>query len=74
LPGFVVLTVSDNDRELEQAVETTAKWVCGPEGVGAAVAAVAREFGIGCRTAMTAVGDYRTPWVDDSDRVSGVEA
>jgi hypothetical protein len=31
LPGFVVLTVSDNDRELEQAVETTAKWVCGPE-------------------------------------------
>jgi transposase len=31
LPGFVVLAVSDNDGELEQAVETTADLVGCPE-------------------------------------------
>ena len=31
LPGFVVLAVSDNDRECEQAVETTANLVGCPE-------------------------------------------
>src|SRR5947209_1335265 len=146
LPGFVVLAVSDNDGECEQAVETTADLVgcpeCGavaelhdrrptwvrdlPAGgrpvtlvwvkrvwrcphsacvkrtwtetspviapraslteraraeicrrVGqdaASVAAVARAFGIGWRTAMTAVRDYGTPRIDDPDRLGGVEA
>ena len=146
LPGFVVVAVSDNDGELEQAVETTADLVgcpeCGavaelhdrrptwvrdlPTGgrpvtlvwvkrvwrcphsacakrtwtetspviapraslterarveicrrVGqdaASVAAVAREFGIGWRTAMTAVRDYGTPRVDHPDRLGGVKA
>ena len=40
----------------------------------ASVAAVAREFGIGWHTAMTAVRDYGTPRVDDSTRLAGVEA
>jgi transposase len=40
----------------------------------ASVAAVAREFGIGWRTAMTAVRDYGTPRVDDPARLQGVEA
>ncbi len=40
----------------------------------ASVAAVAREFGIGWRTAMTAVRDYGTPRVDDCDRLAGVQA
>jgi len=31
LPGFVVVAVSDNDGELEQAVETTADLVGCPE-------------------------------------------
>jgi len=38
------------------------------------VAAVAREFGIGWRTAMTAVRDYGAPRVDDPDRLGGVKA
>ena len=41
---------------------------------GASVAAVAREFGIGWHTAMTAVRDYGTPRVDDPTRLEGVEA
>jgi hypothetical protein len=40
----------------------------------ASVAAVAREFGIGWRTAMTAVRDYGTPRVDDCDRLADVQA
>jgi transposase len=40
----------------------------------ASVAAVAREFGIGWHTAMTAVGDHGTPRVDDPTRLAGVEA
>jgi transposase len=40
----------------------------------ASVAAVAREFGIGWRTAMTAVRDYGTPRVEDPTRLDGVEA
>jgi hypothetical protein len=40
----------------------------------ASVAAVAREFGIGWHTAMTAVRDYGTPRVDDPTRLAGVEA
>jgi transposase len=40
----------------------------------ASVAAVAREFGIGWRTAMTAVRDYGTPRVDHPTRLEGVEA
>ena len=40
----------------------------------ASVAAVAREFGIGWRTAMTAVHDYGTPRVDDPTRLEGVQA
>ncbi|MCA1835619.1 MAG: ISL3 family transposase [Actinobacteria bacterium] len=40
----------------------------------ASVAAVAREFGSGWRTAMTAVRDYGTPRVDDPTRLDGVEA
>ena len=40
----------------------------------ASVAAVAREFGIGWRTAMTAVRDYGTPRVDDPARLEGIEA
>ena len=40
----------------------------------ASVAAVAREFGIGWRTAMTAVRDYGTPRVDDPRRLDGVDA
>jgi transposase len=38
------------------------------------VAAVAGEFGMGWRTAMTAVRDYGTPRVDDPTRLDGVEA
>ncbi len=38
----------------------------------ASVAAVAREFGIGWRTAMTAVRDYGTPRVDDPARLGGL--
>jgi transposase len=41
---------------------------------GASVAAVARELGVGWRTAMTAVRDYGTPRVDDPTRLGGVEA
>jgi transposase len=41
---------------------------------GAAVAAVAREFGVGWHTAMTAVRDYGLLWVDDPTRLEGVEA
>jgi hypothetical protein len=40
----------------------------------ASVAAVAREFGIGWRTAMTAVRDYGTPRIDDPERLGGVQA
>ena len=35
--------------------------------------AVAREFGIGWLTAMTAVSDYGTPRVDDPIRLHGVD-
>jgi transposase len=38
------------------------------------VAAVARDFGIGWRTAMAAVGEHGTPRVDDPARLAGVEA
>ena len=38
---------------------------------GASVAAVARELGVGWRTAMTAVRDYGTPRVDDPTRLGG---
>jgi transposase len=41
---------------------------------GASVAAVAREFGIGWRTAMAAVREHGTPRVDDPTRLDGVEA
>ena len=41
---------------------------------GASVAAVAREFGIGWHTAMTAVRDYGTARVEDPTRLEGVEA
>jgi transposase len=41
---------------------------------GASVAAVAREFGVGWRTAMTAVREHGTPRVDDPARLDGVEA
>jgi transposase len=41
---------------------------------GASVAAVAREFGIGWRTAMDAVREHGTPRVEDPDRLAGVEA
>jgi transposase len=40
----------------------------------ASVAAVAGEFGVGWRTAMTAVRDYGTPRVTDPTRLKGVEA
>ena len=40
---------------------------------GASVAAVAREFGIGWRTAMDAVREHGIPRVDDPDRLDGVE-
>jgi transposase len=146
LSGFVVLAVSDNDGECEQAVETTADLVGCPECAavaelhdrrpcwvrdlptagrpvtlvwikriwrcphvlcpkrtwtetcsviapraslteraraeicrrvgedGASVAAVAREFGIGWRTAMAAVREHGTRRVDDPQRLDGVEA
>jgi transposase len=41
---------------------------------GASVAAVAREFGIGWRTAMGAVREHGTPRVDDPARLDGVTA
>ena len=41
---------------------------------GASVAAVAREFGVGWRTAMAAVRQHGTPRVDDPSRLDGVEA
>ena len=41
---------------------------------GASVAAVAREFGIGWRTAMAAVREYGRPRVADADRLAGVAA
>jgi transposase len=41
---------------------------------GASVAAVAREFGIGWRTAMAAVREHGTRRVDDPERWDGVEA
>jgi hypothetical protein len=41
---------------------------------GASVAAVARDLGIGWRTAMAAVSDHGTPRVDDPSRLDGVEA
>jgi transposase len=40
---------------------------------GASVAAVARDFGIGWRTAMAAVSEHGTPRVDDASRLDGVE-
>jgi transposase len=40
---------------------------------GASVAAVARDFGIGWRTAMAAVSEHGTPRVDDPSRLDGVE-
>jgi transposase len=40
----------------------------------ASVAAVAREFGIGWRTAMIAVREHGTPRVDDPTRLAGVKA
>lgn len=49
--------------------------ICRRAGQDAAsVAAVAREFGIGWHTAMTAVRDYGTLRVDDPTRLDGVEA
>jgi transposase len=41
---------------------------------GASVAAVARDLGIGWRTAMAAVSEHGTPRVDDPSRLDGVEA
>jgi transposase len=41
---------------------------------GASVAAVAREFGIGWRTAMAAVREHGEPRVDDPDRLAGIDA
>jgi transposase len=41
---------------------------------GHSVAAVAREFGVGWRTAMGAVREHGTPRVDDPDRLAGVSA
>jgi transposase len=41
---------------------------------GASVAAVAREFGIGWRTAMGAVREHGRPRVEDPTRLSGVRA
>jgi transposase len=41
---------------------------------GASVAAVAREFGVGWRTAMGAVREHGTPRVDDPARLTGVRA
>jgi transposase len=41
---------------------------------GASVAAVAREFGIGWRTAMAAVRDRGRPLVEDPARLAGVSA
>jgi transposase len=145
MPGFVMLAVSEQDGELEQAVETTADLVgcpsCGavaqlhdrrpswvrdlPAGGrpvtlvwvkrvwrcphtlcakrtwtettsviaaraslteraraeicrrvgedGASVAAVAREFGIGWRTAMAAVREHGQPRVDDPARLAEVD-
>jgi transposase len=40
---------------------------------GASVAAVAREFGIGWRTAMAAVREHGQPRVDDPARLAGVD-
>ncbi len=40
---------------------------------GASVAAVAREFGVGWRTAMDAVREHGIPRVDDPHRLDGVE-
>ncbi|MDN5760613.1 MAG: ISL3 family transposase [Tomitella sp.] len=41
---------------------------------GASVAAVAREFGIGWRTAMTAVREHGAPRVNAPDRLAGIDA
>jgi transposase len=41
---------------------------------GASVAAVAREFGIGWRTAMAAVREHGVPRVNDPDRLAGIDA
>ena len=41
---------------------------------GASVAAVAREFGIGWRTAMAAVHEHGQPRIDDPGRLAGVRA
>jgi transposase len=41
---------------------------------GASVAAVAREFGVGWRTAMGAVREHGQPRVDDPARLAGVRA
>jgi transposase len=41
---------------------------------GHSVAAVAREFGIGWRTAMDAVREHGVPRVDAPDRLAGVTA
>jgi transposase len=41
---------------------------------GASVAAVAREFGIGWRTAMAAVREHGAPRVNDPDRLAGIDA
>jgi transposase len=145
LPGFVVLAVSDDDGEVEQAIETTADVVGCPEcgavaelhdrrpcwirdlptagrpvmlvwvkrvwrcrhawcpkrtwtetsrwiapraslteraraeicrrvgEEGCSVAAVAREFGIGWRTAMEAVREHGIPRVEDPARLAGVD-
>lgn len=42
--------------------------------VGQDAAAVTRKFGIGWRTAMTAVRDHGTPRVDNPGRLNGIEA
>jgi transposase-like protein len=41
---------------------------------GASVAAIAREFGVGWRTAMGAVRERGTPLIEDPQRLAGAEA
>ncbi|MPZ63959.1 MAG: hypothetical protein GEU83_00005, partial [Pseudonocardiaceae bacterium] len=41
---------------------------------GASVAATARDFGVGWRTAMAAVREHGTPRVEDPDRLVGIAA